>query len=134
MTKLEAAALISKRLKDKHEEELLKPDNERDSSLKAGKKIDLQKLKTKKFKTITIRTITQIIDIFFDLLKEKMLEGEKLEFRGFGSFERRSRKPRKAINPKTKEIINLEYRYIPYFKPSNELKKLFKNYNEKNKK
>jgi nucleoid DNA-binding protein len=45
-------------------------------------------------------------------------EGKRIELRGFGVFKSKSRKPRMARNPKTGELVPLEKRYVPVFKPS----------------
>lgn len=47
-------------------------------------------------------------------------EGKRIELRGFGVFKQKSRKPRMARNPKTGELVPLEKRYVPLFKPSPE--------------
>ena len=48
--------------------------------------------------------------------------GERVDIRGFGSFVVKERKAREARNPSTNEVINLNLRYIPYFKVSKLLK------------
>jgi nucleoid DNA-binding protein len=48
-------------------------------------------------------------------------DGKRIELRGFGVFKSKERKPRPARNPKTGEIVQLEKRYVPMFKPSPEL-------------
>ncbi len=44
--------------------------------------------------------------------------GKKIELRGFGVFKQKSRRPRMARNPKTGEVVPLEKRFVPVFKPS----------------
>jgi integration host factor subunit beta len=56
-----------------------------------------------------------------DLLSDTLARGERIEVRGFGSFDLRYRKPRFGHNPKTRAPIALRGRYIPHFKPGIEL-------------
>ena len=51
---------------------------------------------------------------------EAITEGNKVELRGFGVFSAKKRKPRQARNPRTGEIVELNERFVPLFKPSTE--------------
>ena len=46
----------------------------------------------------------------------------RIDIRGFGSFQVKKRKARDARNPATQELLRLEERYVPVFKVSNLLK------------
>jgi len=63
-----------------------------------------------------------VITGFIEKLKDTLKQGERIEFRGFGSFSVKKRKPKKARNPGTGETIYLPERYVPVFKPSKILK------------
>jgi len=63
-----------------------------------------------------------VITGFIEKMKEALKQGERIEFRGFGSFSVKKRKPKKARNPGTGETIYLPERYVPVFKPSKILK------------
>tara|TARA_B100000029_G_scaffold470550_1_gene509477 strand:- start:197 stop:484 length:288 start_codon:yes stop_codon:yes gene_type:complete len=47
---------------------------------------------------------------------------ERIDIRGFGSFQVKKRKAREARNPATQELLKLEERFVPVFKVSNLLK------------
>lgn len=117
MTKLDVAILILEKIKKEKIDNLLKifPDKEN--------KIKKNVTKTKNLSRIEI---LRIIDLFIEILKEKLVAGERIDFRGFGSFQRKLRKAKKSRNPKTKEVFDLGPYYIPFFKPSKEFKSLFK--------
>ena len=53
----------------------------------------------------------------FDLMTETLASGERIEIRGFGSFEIRRRAPRLAHNPKTGEPVEMGVRRVVHFKP-----------------
>ena len=63
-----------------------------------------------------------VIDGFLTTIIEALRNGERVEFRGFGSFSVKKRKPKKARNPGTGEEIFLPERFVPTFKPSKLLK------------
>ena len=63
-----------------------------------------------------------VIDGFVSTIADALNRGERIEFRGFGSFSVKVRKPKKARNPGTGEEIYLPERVIPVFKPSKILK------------
>jgi len=64
----------------------------------------------------------EVIDGFLDTIIKSLQRGERVEFRGFGSFSLKVRKPKKARNPGTGEEIHLPERIVPVFKPSKILK------------
>ncbi|HDP67347.1 MAG TPA: integration host factor subunit beta [Candidatus Marinimicrobia bacterium] len=63
-----------------------------------------------------------VIDGFLATITDALQRGERVEFRGFGSFSLKVRKPKKARNPGTGEEIHLPERIVPVFKPSKLLK------------
>lgn len=63
-----------------------------------------------------------VITGFLEKLKESLRQGERVEFRGFGSFSVKKRKPKKARNPGTGETVYLPERFVPVFKASKVLK------------
>lgn len=63
-----------------------------------------------------------VIEGFLSTIKNALQEGERVEFRGFGSFDVKKRKPKKARNPGTGEVVYLPERYVPTFKASKILK------------
>lgn len=56
------------------------------------------------------------------LMSHTLIEGERIEIRGFGSFSLHYRPPRNAHNPKTGEKVITEAKYSPHFKPGKELR------------
>ena len=66
--------------------------------------------------------IKTVIEQFLDLLGEKLIEGNPIEIRGFGTFACKPRKARPARNPRTGETVLIEERMVPSFKFSNDIK------------
>jgi len=59
-----------------------------------------------------------VVDGVFGSIVSAVASGKRIELRGFGVFNNKSRKPRMARNPKTGELIPLDKRFVPVFKPS----------------
>lgn len=72
---------------------------------------------------VSKKDIHYIIDQFFDEVKNALLEDKVVEFRGFGTFEVRTRKGReRARNPKTGETVQVRNHGVVVFRPGKELK------------
>ncbi len=63
-----------------------------------------------------------IVNLIIENICNALAEGDKVELRGFGSFKVKSRKARKARNPRTGASVDVPAKLVPYFKASNELK------------
>lgn len=59
-----------------------------------------------------------VVDGVFASIINAIAGGKRIELRGFGVFKSKSRKPRMARNPKTGDLVPLEKRFVPVFKPS----------------
>ena len=62
-----------------------------------------------------------VVDGFMTVVAQALREGERVELRGFGSFDVQHRAPRTGRNPRTNEPIHIEARYVPVFNVSREL-------------
>jgi integration host factor subunit beta len=51
-----------------------------------------------------------------------LVKGDRIEIRGFGSFDLWHRPSRIARNPKTGESVNLPAKVVTHFKPGKEMK------------
>lgn len=72
---------------------------------------------------VSKKDIQFIIDSFFSQVKSALLEDRVVEFRGFGTFEVRTRKGReRARNPKTGETVRVQNHGVVVFRPGKELK------------
>lgn len=63
-----------------------------------------------------------VVDTVFESIIKALLEGDKIEIRGFGNFRLKTRKPRKARNPKTGETVEVPGKKVLYFKVGKALK------------
>ena len=62
------------------------------------------------------------VNAFMEVVQQAMVEGDKVQLIGFGTFEVRERAARTGRNPSTKEIINIPTSKSPVFKAGKALK------------
>ncbi len=75
-----------------------------------------------KFTHLPEKTVTDGINRLLELMSDSLMNGQRIEIRGFGSFSLHYRPPRNAHNPKTGEHVKTIAKYTPHFKPGKELK------------
>jgi DNA-binding protein HU-beta len=66
----------------------------------------------------------QAVDTIIDAMKDALLEGKRIELRGFGVFQVRERKKGVGRNPKTGVEVAITPGKTVRFKPGKELKDL----------
>lgn len=65
---------------------------------------------------LTIKDVDKIVTVIFDEIIHALANKNRVEFRGFGTFSVRPRKPRVAKNPKTGKKVEIGVRHIVHFK------------------
>ena len=55
-------------------------------------------------------------------MADALVQGERIEIRGFGGFDLHHRPPRIARNPKTGEAVNILAKVAVHFKPGKDMK------------
>ncbi|MBK6650972.1 MAG: integration host factor subunit alpha [Betaproteobacteria bacterium] len=68
------------------------------------------------------RESKDMIDAFFDLIGESLVEGSDVKISGFGNFQIRTKAPRPGRNPRTGESIPIKARRVVTFHASHKLK------------
>ena len=71
---------------------------------------------------ISKTTASDAIDIIFQSITDAINNDEKVDIKGFGSFNISDRKARKGRNPHTGEKIEIKASRVPTFKASKTLK------------
>ena len=61
--------------------------------------------------------IMNVVQSTLDTIVESLAEGKKVELRNFGIFKVKSRRPKKARNPRTGESVPVPERKVVIFKP-----------------
>ena len=68
------------------------------------------------------RESKDMIEAFFDLIGDCLIEGQDVRISGFGNFLIRTKAPRPGRNPRTGEAIPIEARRVATFHASHKLK------------
>ena len=63
-----------------------------------------------------------IVNSIFDSIGDALVDGDRVEIRGFGSFTVRERDAREARNPKSGDIVQISAKKTPFFKTGKELR------------
>ncbi len=85
-------------------------------------KSDLVEIIAAKLPTMARKEVDLIVDTVFDKMTHALISGSRIEIRGFGSFEIRTRPARQGRNPKTGNKVFVSTRKVPFFKVGKELK------------
>lgn len=68
------------------------------------------------------RESKDMVDAFFDLMAQRLIEGSDVKLSGFGNFQIRTKAPRPGRNPRTGEAIPIQARRVVTFHASSKLK------------
>ena len=71
---------------------------------------------------ISMDEATLVANTFFDCMKEALLQGDRVEIRGFGSFKIKEYGAYAGRNPRTGEKVEVQPKRLPFFRAGKELK------------
>jgi len=78
------------------------------------------------------REAKDMVEAFFDVIRDTLESGESVKLSGFGNFLLRDKPQRPGRNPKTGEVIPIAARRVVTFHASQKLKALVENDTETN--
>ncbi|MAX49422.1 MAG: hypothetical protein CMD75_01145 [Gammaproteobacteria bacterium] len=84
-------------------------------------KSDIESSLRKEFPSLTNLQVSEAIDVILQSIIESVALDNKVEIRGLGTFSKKFIRPRRFINPKTKEKSYLGETATMHFKPSKKL-------------
>ena len=82
---------------------------------------------SEKHNQLSLSDVESAVKIMLEHMAQTLATGERVEIRGFGSFNLHYYAPRKGRNPKTGEVLTLSPKYKAHFKPGKELKERVNN-------
>ena len=68
------------------------------------------------------RDVENIVNAILDEVTEALARGDRVELRGFGAFSVKNRQARQGRNPRTGEKVQVEEKWVPFFKTGKELR------------
>ena len=72
------------------------------------------------------REAKELVDMFFNDIKDLLSEGHDVKLSGFGNFQLRDKSPRPGRNPRTGEDVEISARRVVTFKSGQKLKESVK--------
>jgi integration host factor subunit beta len=71
---------------------------------------------------ITLKAAETAVNVTFQSMEQALINSDRLEIRGFGSFKVKDYEGYKGRNPKTGDLIEVLSKKLPFFKLGKELK------------
>lgn len=68
------------------------------------------------------RDIEKIVSVIFDGIADALIDGHRVELRGFGAFSVKHRPARVGRNPRSGAPVEIEEKYAPFFKAGKDLR------------
>ena len=62
------------------------------------------------------RDVERIVSTIFEEISHALINGNRVELRGFGAFSVKKREARLGRNPRTGDAVEVPSKYVPYFK------------------
>jgi len=85
-------------------------------------KSDLVRVLSKNQSYLAAKDVEVAVNSLIKILSNSLSAGERIEIRGFGSFNLHYHPSRSGRNPRTGESVNVSGKYVPHFKPGKELR------------
>jgi integration host factor subunit beta len=85
-------------------------------------KSELVRALNEKLPELQQRDVELAVNCMLNQMADALAQGERIEIRGFGSFDLHHRAPRIARNPRTGETVDLPAKVTIHFKPGKEMK------------
>ncbi|RJO74438.1 MAG: integration host factor subunit beta [Myxococcales bacterium] len=71
---------------------------------------------------ITKKKAELVVNLIFDSMSDALVQGERIEIRGFGSLVNKHYGAYSGRNPRTGEVISVPEKRLPFFKVGKELR------------
>lgn len=68
------------------------------------------------------RDVESVVNAILNEITSALAEGNRVELRGFGAFSVKNRPARVARNPKTGKQVEVDEKWVPFFKTGKELR------------
>ncbi len=75
-----------------------------------------------RFPQLVVKDAEEAVKVMLGAMTDALIQGSRIEIRGFGSFSRNYRPPRVGRNPKSGETVLVPGKHVPHFKSGKELR------------
>lgn len=76
----------------------------------------------RQFEDFKKKDVERAVNVIFDSMKLALINDQRIEIRGLGTFKVKEREARQGRNPKSGEGVEIPNRKIPFFKAGRALK------------
>lgn len=83
---------------------------------------DLVEELSARFGQLTHHDAESAVKTILDAMSDALVQGHRIEIRGFGSFSINHRAPRMGRNPRSGESVAIPEKRVPHFKPGKALR------------
>ena len=83
---------------------------------------DIVELLAERFAQLTQRDVDSAVTSILDAMNGALVQGHRIELRGFGSFSVIYRAPRLGRNPRSGAPVEIPEKRVPHFKPGKALR------------
>ena len=75
-----------------------------------------------RFPQLVVKDADYAVNMMLEAMANALIQGDRIEIRGFGSFALNYRPPRVGRNPKSGEKVEVQAKWVPHFKAGKELR------------
>jgi integration host factor subunit beta len=75
-----------------------------------------------RYRQLVAKDLEVAVKMILDAMAKSLTQGQRIEIRGFGSFDLNYRPPYVGRNPKSGETVKVPAKYVPHFKSGKELR------------
>lgn len=75
-----------------------------------------------RFPQLVVKDADFAVNVMLEAMATALVQGDRIEIRGFGSFSLNYRPPRIGRNPKSGEKVEVQAKWVPHFKAGKELR------------
>ena len=76
----------------------------------------------KRYPQLVMKDAEVVVQTILDVMCQCLMNGQRVEIRGFGVFNLHYRLPRNGRNPKSGEVVKVPAKLVPHIKPGKELR------------
>ncbi|GAB7125699.1 integration host factor subunit beta [Amantichitinum ursilacus] len=77
---------------------------------------------TSRYPQLVTKDAELAVKTILDAMAKSLAQGQRIEIRGFGSFDLNYRPPRVGRNPKSGSRVEVPEKFVPHFKAGKELR------------
>lgn len=71
---------------------------------------------------LATRDVEGIVNAVLNEISDALADGNRVELRGFGAFSVKNRPARTGRNPRTGDAVDVDEKWVPFFKTGKELR------------